>query len=442
MGPRLLCAALVLLCAGSLSAEVHRLEGVDLGEGRQVKADLWTHTNGGPRGQAVSLEMVEGNDEAVAQMVAGKKIEIAAAALHHAGVMERQELGRRDRSNAADQAAQTAAKIASVKVKGMQRDIKATNEKISKLKNQQADLSVKQEEASAAVEMASSKGKSKLKAKLKVIVAKNKALKVKLTASDQKAQSLRYRLVGSKEDAEAAVDQAHKARLKNVAERVKLEAAKHKVLHAKYLRLKAKNMKTFAAAKLKKELSQKQNREDRNDVKSAKEMLEIMNSGPGKKEATAALKRAKGKVKKSKKAWADAKKNVNKVKKQMDKNELAWEKKVAYKAVMKTAKLGAEADRADKAFKAALSDSDKANKLAMAKSIKKELSTANKKAERATANLEHIKFAAKAANKARKEADAEAKKAMEAEKKKLSKRNKAAAAAKKALAGTGKPPSR
>ena len=40
------------------------MAGVELGEGRQISADLWTHTDGGPRGQAVSLEMVEGNDEA------------------------------------------------------------------------------------------------------------------------------------------------------------------------------------------------------------------------------------------------------------------------------------------------------------------------------------------------------------------------------------------
>jgi len=377
---------------------------------------------------------------AVAQIVAGKKIEIAAAALHHAGVMERQELGRRDRSNAADQAAQTAAKIANVKVTRMQKDIKAVDAKVSTLRNKQADLAVKKEEASAAVEMASSKGKSKLKAKLKVLVAKNNALKIKVTATDEKRQSLKYRLVGARQDSEAATDHAHKARLTNVAERVKLEAAKHKVLQARYLRLKAKNMKTFAAARLKKEMAQKQNREDRNDVKSAKEMLQIMNSGPGKKEAQAALKRTQAKVKKSKKSWADAKKSVNKVKKAMDQNELAWEKKVAYKAVMKTAKLGAEADRADKAFTAALSDSDKANKLAMSKSIKQELSTANKKAERATANLEHIKFAAKAASKARKEANDEAKKAMEAEKKKQSKQKKGEKAAAEVLAGTGKPP--
>jgi len=66
----------ILLSPPGAAKDVHTLssQGSDLGEGRQVTADLWTHTEGPPRGQAVSLELPDGDSEEVAKIVAAKKL--------------------------------------------------------------------------------------------------------------------------------------------------------------------------------------------------------------------------------------------------------------------------------------------------------------------------------------------------------------------------------
>merc|ERR1711871_47847 len=58
----------------------------DLRESRQAVADLWTHTEGPPRGQTVSIDLPESDSAEVEKIVAAKKVEVAAAGLHHATV--------------------------------------------------------------------------------------------------------------------------------------------------------------------------------------------------------------------------------------------------------------------------------------------------------------------------------------------------------------------
>merc|ERR1711881_186237 len=123
----------------------------------------------------------------------------------------------------------------------------------------------------------------------------------------------------------------------------------------------------------------------------------VMGSGPGIKEAKAALGRAKQRKKNAAKKYAVARKFVNKVKNKINKNEV----KMAYKAVWKTAKIGDEANKADKAFANALSSADKHAKKLLAESSKKEFKKVTGKAEKAKANYEHVKFAAAQSKKAR-----------------------------------------
>merc|ERR1712139_101786 len=74
---------------------------------------------------------------------------------------------------------------------------------------------------------------------------------------------------------------------------------------------------------------------------------------------------------------------------------------MAYKAVWKTAVVGVAAHKADKAFTRALSNADKQAKKQLADSVHKEMVKVSKSAEKATADMEHVRFAAKQDKKAR-----------------------------------------
>merc|ERR1712118_348063 len=111
-----------------------------------------------------------------------------------------------------------------------------------------------------------------------------------------------------------------------------------------------------------------------------------------------------------------ARKFVNKVKNKINKNEVKWARKMAYKAVWKTAKIGDEANKADKAFANALSSADKHAKKLLAESSKKEFKKVTGKAEKAKANYEHVKFAAAQSKKARERQTKKKKKDAKAEK--------------------------
>jgi len=433
---------LSLLNALGSARSVHDLssQGPDLGEGRQAIADLWTHTEGPPRGQAVSLELPDGDSEAVAQIVAAKKIDIAAAGLHHATVLEKQALEHKMRSDEEDETEITRAKIADTKVDRIRRELKSTEEKIKKLKSGQADLLVKAEEAKAAVTMASEKKKQAAAAKLKLLDAEKNSLHLKLENAQQKVQALAMDVVGAKEESKAAHEAQEETRLKNVALRVKLQAAQDTVSHAKFMDLKSRNLKKLAVAKFAKENSKKQNHHAKNDVKGAKEMLAIMASGPGVKEATASLDRAKKRFEDTKKQWIENTKNVDKTKNEINDNEIKWAKKVAYKAVMKTATLGAAAHAADKGVDTALTEMDRDSKKLAAQQAHKEFADAEKKAEYEKANLQHVAFAAKQDKAARAAAYKEQKKKMDEEAKQQEKQKAEADMAKSALAGAGKAP--
>jgi len=298
----------------------------------------------------------------------------------------------------------------------------------------------KDEEAKARVETVGKKKRKSAKAKAKVTTLKRKQAAPRMTKARLKLDKEKYKIVGAKAGEKAALEKENASRLKNVALRVKYEAAKHQRLHAQFMRLKAKNMKKLAVAKLSKELWKKKTIQGKNDIKSATDMYKIMESGPGGKEAKKSLERAKKRHAKARKAWIKATKHVGKVKDKIDENETKWAKKMAYKAVMKTARVGAESMKADKAFTNALSEADKMAKKMVADQSRKELRAATKKAESATANLEHVKFAAKMGKAARKRQleRMKKKKAKKAKVKKERKREKKLAKA--AMKGAGKPP--
>lgn len=431
---------IALLAPGLAKGGVKELSPGDLGEGRQAVVDLWTHSEGPPKGQKVSLELPEGDSEAVARIVAAKKIEVAAAGLHHASVLEKQALEKKKASDEEDETEITRAKIADTKVHRFRTQVKSLDEKLSKLKDKQGDMLIKEEEAKAAVQMASKKKRKVLEGALKLAVAKRKSLALKIQDTDNKIKATAMEVVGAKEESTTAHAAQQETGLKNVADRVNLEAAKEKVLHAKFMALKSVNMKKLAVAKFSKENLKKQHTQAKNDVRSAKEMLAIMNSGPGTKEAKKSLDKAKKRKEDTKKKWVEATKNVDKVKNKILDNETKWAKKMAYKAVMKTAKLGAAANAADKAFQNALTDADKNSKKLAKAQIKKELAEAKKRAQQETTNAQNVAFAAKQDKKARKEAFDEEKKQMDNAKKEKENRKAESDMAKSALSATGKPP--
>jgi len=427
----------------SHTSEVKQLElssgGPVLGESRRVVADLWTHTEGAPRGLAVDLHLPDGDAEAVAKIVAEKKIQIAAAGLHHASVKLKQTQERKKRSDEEDESDITKLKIVRTKLSRIMKNIHDGSAEVDKLRTRQADAAVKAAEATSRVQMASKKKRKALMAKSKLAQALQKKINLKLSKAEGNVHAAKYKQVGVKAELKAATESADKTRIANVALGVKLDAAKHAQLHAQFMKLKAKNMHKLAIAKFAKEMWSKKKRQGINDVKGASEMLNIMGSGPGVKEAKAALKRAKHRAKKAAKKYATSRLKVNKVKNRINKNEVKWANKMAYKAVWKTAVVGAAAHKADKAFASALTDADKQAKKALADQVHKEMIQVSKKAEQATANMEHVKFAAKQDRKARVRAT---KREKARDKKRAAirkKREREAKAVKKALSKTGKP---
>lgn len=274
----------------------------------------------------------------------------------------------------------------------------------------------------------------------KLAKARATSTNAKLSKAQSKLSSDEYKIVGAKADVQAETEREDNTRLAAVAERVKNNAAKHAKLHAQFMSLKSKNLSKLAIAKYSKEVWRKKKRQGKNNVKGAREMVEVMGSGPGKKEATAALARAKKRAQHAAKKYAASRKQVNTVKNHINAGEVKWAKKMAYKAVWKTAQAGAASNKADKAFKMALSAADKQAKKAVAAQANKEMTKATKNAEKATANFEHVRFAAIQDKKARERTVKKEKKADALEQKKANERKRKNKMAKKALSNTGKSP--
>jgi len=290
--------------------------------------------------------------------------------------------------------------------------------------------------------MSSAKKKEGLAAALKLTEAKVTNARTKLDDAQQKIQKLAMQVVDAKEESNLAHAKHQHTRLNNVALRVSLQAAKDKVTHAKYMKLRSQNMKVLAEAKLTKELDKKKVQQGKNDVKGAKEMLAIMSSGPGNKEAKASLDRATKRYTDSKKAWEASTKKVDKVKNKVLDAETQWVKKVAYKRMMKTARVGHEANEAEKAFRNALTEADKRSKAASLQQTQKELKEAEKNADKAEAEAKHVEFDAQQDKKWRKDKFKEEQMQLADNEKKKGDLKKDDDMAKAALSGTGKPPER
>jgi hypothetical protein len=431
---------LAALCAADSGEAVHPLDEGDLGEARQARAEIWTHTEGPPRSIGLNLKLPDGDSEEVAKIVARKKIELAAAELHHTTVKLKQLARQKKRSDDANESDITKHKIAQTALHRANRNLKDANEKVDSLSSLRSNLSIKEEEAKARIDTVSKKKKKAAKAKASIAKAKRMRAQMKLAHAQLSLKRAESKLTDRQEAVKLTTHAENKSRLANVAMRVKYEAALHAHLHAKYMKLKAQGLSELAKADSHKELSKKKQRQGFNDVRSAKEMLKIMESGPGAKQAKKSLGKAQKRYKKAKKTYVAAHKNVGKVKAKVMKTEKDWAKKMAYKAVMKEARLGAAAVKADKAFTSALSEADKQAKRLAAKQTRRELAKARQTADRATANFEHVKFVARQDKKGREEdfkREAAKRKKLEAVKKKRKAEDKLAKAAMK---GTGKSP--
>jgi hypothetical protein len=175
------------------------------------------------------------------------------------------------------------------------------------------------------------------------------------------------------------------------------------------------------------------------NIKYQKQTLEIVTMGQAAKNAKAKLKEYEDNAKKAKEAWAAAGKKVLEEEAAVKKNELDWTKRTAYHALMATAKLGAEADKADKDFAKALTDSDKRAALAAKATIKKDLQDAEASSEKEQDKVAHMKFDIQAQKRARIERDAEEQAAMAAAAGLAAKQKAEQEEGKKAMEGVGKP---
>lgn len=414
--------------------------GEGVSKGRKIKLDLWEHTDGPPMGQETSLVVGDDGDEAaVASIVAAKKIEIAAAGLHHATVVEQQALEHTQTANLAEETATTAAKIASIAAKRVQTTFKSATAREERLKDEKNKLQIKLEEATAAIEMAAKNdtaalGKKAQHMKNLLTINEDDLKQVKHTLD-----TARYHKKSAKVEVESTFEAQQRAHLDVVVDAVKLRHAKHNVLHARFMELKSKGLKTLSAAKAVKENAHKAYKQSKAMIRDSKKTLEVLTTGAAEKGAKATVKKYQKASVKAKKVWDDSLVKVNEAKSAVHGAELAWTKRVAYKDVMKSAKLGAKADKADKDFQTAITTADKIAKAATAAAAKKALEKANAEAEKAQASVEHMKFKLKAENLARKNADDEIKEQMKAAVALAKKQKDEEAQDKSALAGVGKP---
>lgn len=397
----------VLLCvlgahSGERGAEVHPLEPGDLGEARKPIVSIWTHTDGAPRGQEVSIRLPDGEREAVDRIVTRKKIDLAAHELHHASVIAKQEKERKKLTDEADESAATKNKIAETALDRAKRIVKDDQEALSVLQAKKVNAVIKNTEAKASVQTSGKKGKKKALAKARLTAAVRKRESLKVTKMEQKLDKAKYNLVGAKADAASASDAAGKARLIAVAQHVKWQSAEHAKLHAQFMKLKSKNMRKLALARFARENWRKKTVQARQDVRTNQAMVAAMGTSPGAKATKVVWKRSKERMKKATKKWLGARKNVGKTKTKIETNQKKWQRKMAYKAVSKTAKQGSIAWKAEKAFTAAISHADKMAKKMVADQASKALLRETKNAEKATAAFEHAKFAATMGKKERK----------------------------------------
>lgn len=348
----------------------------------------------------LNVPNVTGNNESVAEIVAFKKMELARAAIHHANITLKQAQQRMDSSDKAHETELTRAKLDDVKVNQVRRELKVREDKVEKLRDMQRETVIRIDAAQADVADASKKEKP----------AKQSALELEEARRDMDAKELKDTQAGVKEMSMAAVDAsdvahtAHQAEshelMKNIALRMKLEAAKEELKETQYQHMTAENAKAVAMANATREVKQKHVVFTKADV--ARTQKKLKETDPG----TAYLyKPVKEIADNALTAYETAKKDFSKAEKKADKvstdvvgKAKAWVKKNKYKKTVSNGTTTKEQEemltRINKAFDTTLKAVDKNTAKNLTEQAKVKLEAIDDRASDGTKDLEKAEEAA------------------------------------------------
>lgn len=390
---RLLLPLIAAALVGAIDDSVSTLDSGS--DSRKVVVQIWSHSKGGPRGSPIELHLPSGQAADVAEIVAAKKVERAAAELAHSKVKEEQLKQINDEAQEVHLSSVTREKLAQKQFKRADRDHKRTKEALDAAQTKSADTEVKMVEKKQTVQFASAKKKAQAQAVAKVAETKHKTSTLmleKATANFKKADSKLSEVTPVRQEAE---EQAFKAGQAAVAAGVRFRAAKEHREEMEYLHIKAQHLAKLASRKQQKEHWRSKLKTSRKNVKMARKMLDMMDSKEGKASATKSLNSAKAKAKTASAAYTKSRKEVEETTASLQKSEEDYTKKAAFKSYISAAKASAVAADADKAFTMSLSAADKRARDQAAQEAHRILQRADERARQSMANLESVKIVGK-----------------------------------------------
>jgi len=227
----------------------------------------------------------------VAEIVAGKKIEVAEHGLHQATVMNTQAAKRLMRERSKTDTTLAAAKIAEVTVARKRKALIADEELMETKKDLHSQLSLEVEEKTSDMEMGSKKDKKALEGKLETAKAMLKKNSEEMNDIQHRIKTSHHELIGDKQAAKDTRNEANALSLKQIELAVDAEGKKRQLVESQYLALKAKNMKKLSDAKLNKELGQKKEKMSSINVYSQKKVVAMLSTPQAKGLAEKSLKR-------------------------------------------------------------------------------------------------------------------------------------------------------
>jgi len=346
----------------------------------------------------VTLDVPEiwGNSETVAQLVASKKGELAATALHHANVIERQDQEKVRQAEKEQETETTRAKIVDVRVNQLRHQINSTEQEVTKLNDEKSEALLKEEEAKAAVQMSSKKKKAEKKAQLEQEEANIYHLQTQMAKAKNKLKTLGMDVVGATEESDSLHTAEGRIRINSIPMRVKLAAAKDDVLRAKLDRLKATHMKAIATANATKEIAHKQMNSTLLDIATEDKMLKRIDPHlPAAKEVKKQLAESRKKFEDEKKALQKKTEQVDKVQKESADKEKKWLEKHKYHNMLSSySNTSGMVKKSDKAFKVLLKNADKKASKLMTEELSKVSEKAEQRADDAIKKEEHAEIPA------------------------------------------------
>lgn len=435
-----LVGLLALMAVHGVEDSVTTLDSGELSAAKKVKVRLWTHVGGAPKGHPVELELPDGQRADVMEIVASKEVERASAELHHSQVKETQQSQISAEADEAAKASNTKRSLTDGKWERLRSEVIQTNKAAAKANKESAQAKEKYMEMKQTYQFSSKQEKKKMDKPLEAAKANKVAASVKDEEAKEKSKQLedKFREVSALKD---QVDsQADQDRLDAVGAAVRLRVTKEQTERLAYRKLKAEVNAKLSVEKRSREHWKQKRKAAKANIQRAKEYLNMMKSGDGKKAAERSLAKAKREGKEAADGFQKAQKAVTEVSTKLAKTEADFKKKRAHKSFMTAAKAAAAAADADKAFAAAITAGDKRAKEAAALEAHKELKRVDNAARESMAAYENQKFMTKQAKQAEETLMKEEKEEKEEKLKRLETAKKEQELSKDALQDFGKPP--